>query len=137
MRRWSLTLVVVGLSAFTSLTVLRSCQAERCNEPISLPGAIPPWNPTRSPSVVIYCNLLPSTDPLIDGSVVAVAGPFAILETDGTPRIGYHFDVYRGDNYIGHTVVRLAIGNTAFVQFDIMNRLGVKPRVGDKATTRL
>ncbi len=77
--------------------------------------------------------------PSIAGKVSAVGSGFVVLsvgENEGV-KVGFPFDVYRGNSYIGRVVVENVLPDTSTARVQMKNKGGLEFQAMDTATTRL
>ncbi len=77
--------------------------------------------------------------PSIAGKVSAVGPGFVVLsvgENEGV-KVGFPFDVYRGNDYIGRVVVDNVLPDTSTARVQLKNKSGHEFQAMDTATTRL
>ncbi len=77
--------------------------------------------------------------PAIEGKVSAVGPGFVVLSVGATEgvQIGFPFDVYRGNDYIGRVVVDNVLPDSCTARIRIKNKGGLEFQAMDNATTRL
>lgn len=86
-------------------------------------------------------QLIGNNVPLIEGKVSDVAkdGSFVVLSVGDheSVKIGYAFDVYRGNDYIGRVVVDNVLPDSSTARVTMRNQKGLDFKAMDSATTRL
>jgi uncharacterized protein (DUF3084 family) len=84
-------------------------------------------------------KLIGNNVPLIEGKVSDVGPNFVVLSVgeNESVKIGYAFDVYRGNDYIGRVVVDMVRPDTSTARVTMKNEKGLAFQRMDNATTRL
>jgi uncharacterized protein (DUF3084 family) len=84
-------------------------------------------------------TLIGNNVPLIEGKVSDIGPNFVVLSVgeNESVKIGYAFDVYRGNDYIGRVVVDMVRPDSSTARVTMKNGKGLDFQRMDNATTRL